>query len=574
MGSIYNYLGADERFRALAYSKAANVIEGLDKDIRECIKKEELEEIPGIGEGIAGKIREYIRTGKIRKYEELKRKVPHELLELMNISGFGPKSLKKIHDELKINTKEKLIEAIENGSIMKLSGFGTKKVENMKRGLKLHKQSEERITLWRAMEIWNSICEKLKRIKEVIQMEVAGSIRRRKETIGDIDILISCKSKDRKKIVDEFISLKGVKTLLARGLTRASIVLEDANRQVDLRLVNEEEWGAAMLYFTGSKEHNIVLRTLAKKKGYKINEYGVFRLKYNKRIAGKSELEIYKLFGFSYIPPEMRECKGELELAARNEIPELITLDNIKGDMQMHSDWSDGSMNIEELAKFVLKNYRYDYIVLTDHSKSERIAGGMNENEFLKQIKKIDSINQKLGVEFIKKGVEVDILSDGKLDLDDKLLSQMDWVCASIHSGFKSDNTDRLINACNNPFVNCIGHPMGRLIGKREAYPVDWERVFKIASATGTVLEINAQPERMDLNDELARQARDAGVMLSISTDAHAAPQFGFMALGVFVARRAWCTAKDVLNTRSWKEIETMVKAKRKIKPKKVTNRS
>jgi DNA polymerase (family 10) len=390
-------------------------------------------------------------------------------------------------------------------------------------------------------------------------------VRRRKETIGDIDILVTCARGDRKKVIDAFVSLKDKKTVLAKGDTRASIILKSYGRQVDLRIVNDYEWGAGLLYFTGSKEHNVHLRTLAKEKNLKINEYGVFRIEDEKRVAGETEEEIYKLFGFQYIPPELREMHGEVEKAAKRRLPKLIDLKDIRGDMQMHSTWSDGEMDISELAEYVLKNYNYEYIVLTDHSQAARVAGGMNESEFRQQVKKIDAINKKLGKSFSKKGVEVDILANGKLDLADSLLAEMDWVCASIHSGFKKDNTERLIRACENPYVNTIGHPSGRLIGMREAYPVDWKKVINAAAQTGTALEINAEPDRMDLNDDLARMAREAGVMLTISTDSHSANNYEFMKLGVFVARRAWCTAGDILNTRSWKEIEKFVRAKRKM---------
>lgn len=563
LASIYRYLGTEERFRALAYSKAAHNIDNLKDDVTVHIKNNTLEDIPGIGESIAEKIREYVRTGKIRKYEELKKSVPIELLDLMNVSGFGPQSLKQIYTALGISTPEALMKGLEDGSISKLKRFGAKKVENMMRGLKLHKLTEERILLWQAMQIGDSIVERLKNMPEVLHVELAGSIRRGKDTIGDIDILVSCKPIHRKKVIQAFTMLPERKVVLMKGSTRASIIIKARNKQVDLRVINELEWGAGLLYFTGSKEHNIYLRALAKEKGMKINEYGVFKIKDNRRIAGSTEEEIYRLFGFQFIPPEMREMRGEFELATKGKIPRLIETHDIKGDMQMHSTWSDGTMDIEALVNYVRNNFKYEYIVLTDHSKSSRIAGGKDEREFSKQIKEIEAVNKKLGKTFIRKGVEVDILPDGTLDLADELLAQMDWVCASIHSGFSKDNTDRLIKACQQPYVNCIGHPSGRLLGKREPYKVNWTKVFETASKTGTAMEINAQPDRMDLNDVLARQAREAGVILTISTDSHTAENFSFMPLGVTVARRAWCKAGDVLNTKSWKEVEVFVRSKR-----------
>jgi DNA polymerase (family 10) len=564
LGNIYRYLGDEERFRALAYTKAARTIDGLKDDITVYINNDTVEDIPGIGESIAEKIMEFVRTGKISKYEELKKKVPLELLDLMSVSGFGPQSLKQIHTELKISTKDELIKALEDGRISKLKRFGVKKVENMMRGLKMQKQSEERILWWRAKEIGDRISTEMERMKEVKKIEVAGSIRRGKETIGDIDILVSCDPSDRRKVIQGFTLLNDRKLVLAKGETKASIIIKDFNRQVDLRVINEQEWGSALLYFTGSKEHNVYLRTIAKEKGLKINEYGVFNIKDDRRVAGRSEEEIYRLLGYQWIPPELREMSGEFELASKKKIPELLEWRDMKGDMQMHSTWSDGAMDIEPLAKFVLDNYPYQYIVLTDHSISSRIAGGKDEKSFRSQFKEIDRVNKRLGKHYIKKGVEVDILPDGTLDLRDDLLAEMDWVCASIHSGFTHDNTERLVKACQHPLVNCIGHPSGRLIGKREAYKVDWKKLFSAAAKTGTAIEINAQPDRMDLSDTLARQAREAGVMLTISTDSHAAENFSFMKCGITVARRAGCEAGDVLNTKSWKEIEAFVQRKRK----------
>jgi DNA polymerase (family 10) len=388
--------------------------------------------------------------------------------------------------------------------------------------------------------------------------ELAGSLRRKKETVGDIDILVSSAEKNRNKIVSHFISSDIAKQILAKGNTKASIILKGSGRQADLRIVDPDEWGSALQYFTGSKEHNVHLRTIAKEKGYKISEYGLFLTMNDKKVAGESEEDVYKKLGFQFVPPEMREDKGEIELAEKNKIPRLISLDDIKGDLQMHSVWSDGLHSIEDIVKYVKKNFSYDYIAITDHSKSSRIAKGMDERQILKQIKAIDEVNKKLGNGFVKKGIEVDILPDGTLDIPDDILVQLDWVTASIHSGFNKDNTERIIRACENPHVLCIGHPTGRLIGTREAYKVDIGKIIDAAKATNTALEINAQPERMDLNDELAAMAREKKVKLVISTDTHTLENFYFMKLGVFIARRAWCTADDILNTRSWSEIKKL----------------
>jgi DNA polymerase (family 10) len=564
MSHIYQYKNGKQRFRALAYEKASRVINDLQDDVATYSKKDQLEEIPGVGSSIAEKINEYIKTGKIRKFESLKKTVPIDMLELMNVAGFGPQSLKVIHQKLKLNNRDEVITALQDGRISKIRGFGKKKVENMLRSLKLHKTVEERMLLWHALEAGNKVVDEFKKMKEVNEVELAGSLRRKKETIGDIDILISCDVKNRKKIINRFVSLPLVKEVLAKGDTKASVIIKDFQKQVDVRIITPEEWGSALLYFTGSKEHNVQLRTIARDRGYKISEYGLFDAKTDKRIAGATEEEIYKTLGFEWIPPEMREHRGELDLAGEKKIPHLITLQDIRGDMQMHSSWSDGTMDIEDLARYVSEHYPYEYIVLTDHSKSVRVAGGMDEKQFLDQVKEIRRVNNKLKKELIKPGVEVDIMPDGSLDLKDELLEQLDWVCASIHYGFTHDNTERIIAACQNRFVNCIGHPAGRIIGQREAYPVNWEKVFKTAKQTGTAFEINCQADRMDLNDELAKMARENGVKLVISTDSHQQSQFALMQLGVFVARRAWCTKKDVLNTLSWNEIKRFADRKRK----------
>lgn len=564
MSNIYQYSNGKQRFRALAYERAAKVISELQDDITVYAKNKKLDELPGVGESISEKIDEYLTTGKIGKYETLKKSVPIDLLELMNITGFGPKSLKTIHEELHINDQKQLIKALQDGRISKLKGFGKKKVDNMLHSLKLHKTVEERMLLWNALQAGNIILEAFKKMKDVKHAELAGSLRRRKETIGDIDVLVASDAKSRKKIITTFVSLPFVKEILARGDTKASVIIEEYNKQVDVRIVNPDEWGSALLYFTGSKEHNVHLRTIARGKGYKISEYGLFEAKTGRQIACATEEEIYQKLGFDWIPPEMREEKGELEIAAAKKVPALIELKDIRGDLQMHSTWSDGAMEIEELARYVSTHYPYEYIVLTDHSKSVRIAGGMNEMQFLDQIKVIREVNRKLGNDLIKAGTEVDIMPDGSLDLNDELLKQLDWVCASIHYGFTHDNTERIISACRNKYVNCIGHPTGRIIGQREGYPVNWEKVFTIAKQTGTAMEINCQVDRMDLNDELAKMAVEKGVKLVISTDSHQAQNFAFMPLGVFIARRAWCTKKDILNTRSWDQVRNFAEQKRK----------
>ena len=564
MATIYEFLGFENRFRVMAYRKASYVIGSLLEDISNYLEDDQLENIPGVGTSISAKIKEYLRTRKIGKYEKLKTKVPHDFISLLKVKGMGPETLKRFHRELGINTKAELLAALEDGRVESLEGFKEKKVKNILSGLRQKETLEKRIVLWDALEISQMLQAQFKKLPEVERIAVAGSIRRAKETVGDVDLLIQAKDKYRKKILDYFVGLHNVNKVLVRGNKKASVMIKEANRQVDLRIFRKKEWGAGLLYFTGSKEHNIHLRKLAIEKGLKVNEYGVFEIKTNKFIAGASEKEMYATLGMAWVPPEMRIDQGEIALAETNDLPKLIVLDDIKGDLHIHSNWSDGADPIDELAHYVKANFPYEYIVLTDHSKSTRVARGLNEEQFEAQIETIKKVNQQLGVDFIKLGAEVDILPNGDLDLSDRLLKKLDWVVASIHSQFNRENTQRLIKACQHPLVHVIGHPTGRLIGTRESYPMDMEAVIQAASLNGTALEINAQPLRMDLNDLWARRARELKVPLVISTDSHSKGNFNLMSLGIAIARRAWCTPKDILNTQNWKALEKFKLAKRK----------
>jgi len=563
MHLLFKYQGVDERFRTLAFQKASRVIRALPKDVAS-YSKEQLKALPGIGESITNLILEFLRSGKIKRYEDLKKALPYELLEMMDIKGFGPRSLKRIVTELSIKTKKELVEALQAGRITKLPGFGPKRTEDMQRGLKLHKVVEERMLLWDALALGEEVVAWLKDCPFVIKAEVAGSLRRKKETIGDIDVLVSCQEKNRKKVVAYFISGERVERILVKGDKRASVIIREQHRQVDLRIINEEEWGSGLQYFTGSREHNIHLRSIAREKGFRISEYGIFSLKDEKKLGGVTEEEIYTPLGYQIMPPEMREDKGELILSEKHGIPVLVAQEDIKGDLQMHSNWSDGLNTLEEISAYLRKNFRYDYIAITDHSKNSRIARGMNEKQLLAQMRAIKELNQRTGSDFIKMGVEVDILKDGSLDLSDEILSRLDWVTAAIHDNFDQDNTDRIIRACEHPYVYCIAHPTGRMIGYRDAYKLDITSVIKAAGRTGTALEINAQPARMDLKDDYVMEARKQGVKFVISTDSHALSNFSFMKLGISIARRAWCVPGDILNTSSWNEIETFKLQKRK----------
>lgn len=565
MAAIYEF--KDDTFRARAYERAAHIVEDLPDDIRNYVKEGKLLSIKGIGPGIASKIEEYIKNGKISKYEELKKEVPEDFIELIDFPGIGAKSLKKIYQELGITTKSELIKALKDGRVEQLKGFGKKKVEGILKAIKMHEVAQRRMLLWYALELAKYIVEELKQLKEIKKIEIAGSIRRRKVTIGDIDILVVADDNDRHKIMDFFISLPEVKEVLVKGDKKTSVIIKTKSgreRQVDLRIFREDEWGAALQYFTGSKEHNVHVREIAKEKGLKLNEYGVFKVDTKEKIAGKTEEEVYNAIGLPYIVPELREDRGEIEAALKGELPDLVEFSDIKGDMHVHSNWSDGVNSIDEIIRFVKERYKYEYIIITDHSKSQRVAHGLDENRILKEIEEIKKLNKLIGFDFIKIGTEVDILLDGSLDFPDEILAKLDFVIASVHSHFKRDNTDRILKAMENPYVNVIGHPTGRLIGVREGYPLDLDIVIKKAKETGTALEINCQPLRMDIEDTWIRRAVEEGVMLVISTDSHNLGSFEYMKQGVWLARRGWATKKNILNTRSWSEVVKFVNEKRK----------
>lgn len=562
MGCIYEFLGDENRFRAIAYHNAARALNDLPEDIHNFIHDGKFTKVHDIGESIEAKIMEYLDDNSIKLYEELKGKIPHDFIELMQVQGLGPQTLKHLHDELNVCSRADLLRVLKDKSILKLKGFKEKKVENILEALQEQQQVQEKATLWEALDLGESILTRLRKIPEVLKAGLAGSVRRGKDTIGDIDILVAAAGKDRKKIIREFTEMDDVTKVLAKGDTKASIFMEYFKRQIDLRIIAEDEWGAALQYFTGSKSHNIHLRRIAIEKGLKINEYGLFTVEGNKKIAGETEEGIYESLGLKWMPPEMREDTGEIELAAGGKIPLLISLEDIRGDMHTHSKWSDGADSLEEIAEYAQKNLGYEYLVISDHSKSERIAGGMEEEEFREQIREIKAINRKLGKDFLKAGTEVDIMADGTLDLSDKVLRELDWVIAAVHSQFKRDNTDRIIRACENPYVNAIAHPTGRILGTREGYAVDLEKVIRAAAETGTALEINAHAFRMDLTDQWARLARDKGVTLVIGTDSHNQANYQYMKLGVTIARRAWFKPADILNTGSWDKIVEFKKAK------------
>ena len=551
MADILEFKG-ENPFKIRAYRKASRILGDLTQDIGEITESGKLKDVPGIGEGMAQKIVEYLKTGKIAKYEEIRKGVSDELIGIMDIPGMGPKTLSLIHREKGIGNLSQLEKAVEDGSLIGLPGIGEKKVENIKRGIELLKQSKGRMNLGIAFPLAKRIVEALREKTGLRKIEWAGSLRRMRENIGDIDILAT--GPNHEKIVYAFTHLPEVKEVLASGETKASVIVE-GGVQIDLRVVEEDSYGAALQYFTGSKGHNIHLRGIAKAKGIKINEYGVF--KGEKKIGGKEEKDVYKVLGMEWIEPELREDRGEIEAAQKRRLPKLVDEPEIRGDLHIHSKASDGTASIEEIAKAAQKR-GYQYVAICDHSKSLKIARGLDESRLLKQIEEIDRMNEKLKGFQILKGTEVDILTDGKLDHADKVLEKLDFVVAAIHSGFKQEKekmTKRIVRALENPFVHCLAHPSGRLLGARAPYEVDIDQVMEAAKKYGKALEINATLERLDLDDIHCRKAKEMGIPLAIGTDAHHLDQLWMIGLGVAVARRGWLETGNVLNAMSLKEI-------------------
>jgi len=560
LSEIADYLEfADDTFRVRAYRKAALVIDGLSEDIEQAWKENRLTELPGIGEGIAKKIDEFLKTGKLKYIDELKKKTPVDMEELGAIEGLGPKTILKLYRELNVKNTAELEKAARQGKIQQIKGLGPVVEQNILKNIEFARKTSERVPLGFALSSAEEAVRMLKTLKEVNRASIAGSARRMKETIGDVDILVT--SKAPAKVMEFFTKMPNVADVLAKGETKCSVRLKEG-MQVDLRVIDDEIFGAGLLYFTGNQQHNIVLRRLAIEKGLKLSEYGLFDKKTNKRVAGRTEEEVYKKLGMAYIEPEMREDEGEIELAQNNNMPKLIGYNDIKGDLQMHTKWSDGSSTIEEMA-FAAKKLGYQYICITDHTGKLAIANALDEKRIDEQRKEIDKANKKLDGISILQGVEVNITADGSLDMGDKVLKQLDVVVAAIHSGFKNPKektTQRMIRAMENEHIDIIAHPTGRLLTKREPYEIDIDAVFSAAKRTGTVMEINSYPERIDLRDVHVKAAVKAGVKLAISTDAHNADQLHFINLGIGTARRGWAKKDDIINTRSLKKMLRLLK--------------
>ncbi|HEC69003.1 MAG TPA: DNA polymerase/3'-5' exonuclease PolX [Candidatus Omnitrophica bacterium] len=543
-------LKGDNPFRIRAYQKAAQNIESLPFSLKDPLREGRLEEIPGIGKDLAEKIKEIITTGKLRQHQTLKKSVPSGLIEMLSIPGLGPKTVKVIYEKLKISDIKSLEKAALAGRLKGLPGIKEKTEENILKGIALIKGGRERMPLYQALKVAESFVEPLKKLKEVEKIEPAGSLRRRKETIKDIDILVV--SSKPSKVMDNFVNLPNVKEVLAKGETKSSVISRQ-NIQVDLRVVENASFGSALMYFTGSKNFNISLRTYALKKNYKINEYGVFKIEKNreKRVAGETEEEIFKLFGMDYILPTLREDRGEIELALKGRLPKVVELKDIKGDLHVHSKYSDGAASLTELS-CQAQEKGYKYLGVCDHSQSLKVAKGLDIKTLFKKIEEVRRLNKKFKDFYLLTGAEVDILSDGSLDYPDEVLKELDLVIAAIHTGFKqskSQLTRRILSAIKNRYVHIIAHPTGRLFGVRDSYQIDLDEILSACSDYNVALEINAYPQRLDLNDINCKKAKEKKVKLAIGTDAHIIEQLSAVELGVWIAQRGWLEKEDLLNS-------------------------
>jgi len=547
----------DMVFRVLAYRKAARVLDDLVEDVEILYREGKLDELPGIGAGIAKKIAEYLETGRMKKYAEVTKGIPDSLLNMLDIQNLGPKTLALANKMLKVKTIADLKKVIASGKLAELPQMGEKKAENIKKGIELYEKGHERLSIAVAERVASEIIAYLKKNAAIKDISPAGSLRRWKETIGDVDVLVT--GKGGAKIVHTFTKYPRAERVLAAGDTKGSIMVE-GGVQVDLRIVERKSYGAALQYFTGSKAHNVRCRNIARTKGMKLSEYGLF--KGRRMVAGRTEEEVYKKLGLGYIPPEIREDRGEIEAALKKKLPKLIELADIKGDLQMHSTYSDSSATIAQLVQTAEK-LGYEYILVTDHSRSAQYAHGLEIERLQKQWTEITRINKKSKV-CVLKGTEVDILKDGRLDYPDKVLKQLDLVVASIHQGFKKNVTERMCAAMENPYVDIIGHPTGRLISSREGYVVDIQKVMDQAVKTGTWLELNAFWDRLDLSDANLKVARDMGVTISIGTDAHDTQGLSWMKFGVATARRGWLEPRNVVNTFALKKLLASRKLHRK----------
>lgn len=553
----------ENAFRVRAYRNAARTVGGLSRSVAElAADKKGLDGLPGIGKDLSDKIRTIVKTGKLPLLEDLKRELPEGLSTLMKVRGLGPKKVAALYKELKVASLADLKKAASQGKIRELPGFSVKTEQALLEELgrtKVTEHGPERFKLAVAEQIVTPLYEELKKVKDVEDIAIAGSYRRRAETVGDVDILVATEKSPA--VMDEFVRYDDVQKVLAEGGTKASVLLR-GGLQVDLRVVSKKSFGAALHYFTGSKSHNIAVRIMGLKRKLKINEYGVFRGK--KMIAGRTEEGVYKQVGLPYIEPELREDRGELQAAAAGKLPHLVRLEDIKGDLHTHTKATDGRYSAEQMAE-AAKKRGYGYLAVTDHSKHVTVARGMDAARLAMAVKEIDKLNGKLKGITLLKSIELDILADGALDLPDGILSELDLVVCSIHYNFnlsKEKQTERVIRAMDNRLVNVFCHPSGRLINERPPYEIDLDKVMKAAVERGCYLELNAHPDRLDLDDIHCQRAKEMGLKLAISTDAHSTDDLDLMRFGIGQARRGWLEPGDVINTRPLAELRKLLKRK------------
>ncbi|MEZ5831793.1 MAG: DNA polymerase/3'-5' exonuclease PolX [Dongiaceae bacterium] len=545
-------------FRIRAYRTAARTLRGLQREVADSLKKgEKLTDLPGIGDDLAGKIKDVVDTGGTELLYRLRRELPHGLIALLKLPGLGPKRAKLLYDKLGISSVAALQKAARAGKLAEIPGLGAKTQTAILNAAETVSAAPQRVLRWRVRPVVDSLIGYLRKAPGVSQVSVAGSYRRARETVGDIDIIAT--AKDGAPVISHFVGHEDIKKILAQGPTRATVILRDG-LQVDLRVVPEESYGAALVYFTGSKAHNIAIRRMGQKRGLKINEYGVFRG--NRRIAGQDEKSVYRAVGLAEIPPELREDRGELDLAAARDLPALVERRDLKGDLHSHTDATDGRSSLEGMVA-AARRAGMRYLAITDHSQRLTVAHGLDSRRLLRQGAKIDALNAKLKDFRILKGIEVDILEDGRLDLPDETLGHLDLVVGAIHSHFNlpaAKQTARLLRALDQEYFTILAHPSGRLLGERESYPFDVERVIEAARQRGCYLELNCQPQRLDLTDIYCKAARQAGVLISIDSDAHDTSELDYLAYGIGEARRGWLGPKDVLNCRPLPQLMALLK--------------
>jgi len=549
-------------FKIRAYRKAALNLEGLSQDLAELTHKEILA-IPGVGADLAARIEEYLQTGTMAAYEQLKGEVPAGVFALLAVPGLGPKTAKTLYQELGVHSLEELEAAATEHRLAGTRGIQQKTEENILKGIAAVKRGRERQPLGRMLPAALDLVEALKKRAVLERIEIAGSIRRRRESVKDIDLVAT--SPDPAGLMEAFVALPQVEAVSMHGITRSSIVIRPGV-QVDLRVVHPDSFGAALAYLTGGKPHNVRIREMAVKRGMKINEYGIFRDEDDERLGGAQEEDVYRLVGLPFIPPELREDRGEIEAALAGTLPRLVQLADLRGDLHVHSKWSDGGNHLADIVDAALAR-GLSYLALTDHSKGLGVARGLSVERLMEQGEEIAACNRERRDFTVLRGTEMDIGLDGTLDFPDEVLKRLDFVIAAIHSGFtqtREQLTERIVKAMQNPWVSAIAHPTGRVIGEREAYPVDMEVVLRAARDTGTALEINSYPLRLDLNDQQVRRAKELGVALVISSDLHSTSQFDTLHYGISVAQRGWLEKGDVLNTLELPELLKRLKLKRK----------